>query len=143
MVFTRSERRLWLLFAFITMVLAVVPLFFVQFPPATDLPQHLSQLRLFGDFWRHDDGTYAINWLWPNTLVYALIAPAWLFLSPDLAARGALFFIIWASIGGTFLLSACRRRPLESSILITPLFFSHVFYWGFLNFEIGWFAFAI
>ena len=49
-------------------LLALTPFFVVTFPPITDLPQHLAQVRLFGEALADPDGPYGIQWWTPYSL---------------------------------------------------------------------------
>jgi len=60
------------------------------FPPATDLPQHLSQIHLLKDTLKSDDGLYRIQWTAPNTLVYKFITRFWQLLPPELVVIPSL-----------------------------------------------------
>ena len=54
-------------------LLVLVPFFVVTFPPITDLPQHLAQVRLFGEALADPGGPIEIQWWTPYSLPYALL----------------------------------------------------------------------
>lgn len=143
MAFSRAERRTRLIAAAACSVLVSVPFVLAEFPPVTDLPQHVAQIRLFLEALSDPDGPYRIQWLTPYSLSYLLIGAAWLISSPGAAGRMALVLLAAATVAAGHWLAYSRRRPLAAAILVCPLFFSHVLYWGFLSFAAGWLAFIV
>src|SRR5262249_40052213 len=124
-------------------LLIAVPLLFVHFPPITDLPQHLAQIRLLNETLAAPDSPYRIQWLTPYVLAYAPLALAWL-VSPSESA-GPLAVLMLA-LGWTLAihgLALARARPAASAVLATALFYNHTTYWGFYSFEVGWPVFAL
>lgn len=132
-----SEVRLWAAAFAAAAVLSAVPLLAVTFPPTTDLPQHMSQVRLLLDASRGGDA-YRVNWLGANTLAYWPLAGFWLAVSPIASGRLTLLLLVLAAVGAIFLLARRRGRPLESAILASLLVFGPALYWGFLSFLAGW-----
>ena len=133
----------WWLFA-VTAPLLALPLLLVRYPPVTDLPQHVAQVRLFLEALRQSGGgPYAIQWFTPYALVYALLGGLWALLGPENAGRAGVVVLglLWA--GGVHGLAGRRGRAPEAAVLASLLFFSHITYWGFLSFLMGWPAFLL
>jgi hypothetical protein len=126
--------------------MALVPLFMTAFPPSTDLPQHIAQVRLFLDTLRSPGGSYVIQWLAPNNLIYSLILILWSVLPVAYVGPAVLVLIVFLWIAAIFLLAAGKGQSTEAAILASLLVFNQSFYWGFLNFMTGfpvfilWFA---
>lgn len=127
-------------------VLAILPIVLTEFPPSTDLPQHIAQARLFLDTLKSPGGPYVIQWLAPNNLIYSLILIFWSVLPVAFVGPAVLVLIVFLWIAAIFLLSAGKGRSTEPAILASLLVFNQSFYWGFLNFMTGlpvfvlWFA---
>jgi hypothetical protein len=121
-----------------TLVAISFPFLLVKFVPAIDLPQQLAQVRLFletlGGAHR---GTLVIRWL-PNTLVYLVILVAWELFAPILAGKIAMLALALAWSGSSFALARGRGRPVEGAAIAALLVFNLNFYWGLMNFLIGW-----
>ncbi|MCJ7645211.1 MAG: hypothetical protein MUP28_12155 [Candidatus Aminicenantes bacterium] len=127
-------------------VLAILPIVLSEFPPSTDLPQHIAQVRLFLDTLKSPGGPYVIQGLAPNNLVYSLILILWSVLPVAYVGPAVLVLIVFLWIAAIFLLAAGKGRSTEAAILASLLVFNQSFYWGFLNFMTGfpvfilWFA---
>ncbi len=122
---------------------ALVPFIVARIPPSTDLAQHVAQMRLVGEALRAPDGPYTVQWFAPNTLAYGFVAAGWALASPIAAGRVALAGIAVAWIAATAFLAHTRRRGATAVVVASVFLFSHVLYWGFLEFLVGWVAFAI
>ena len=127
-------------------VLAILPIVLSEFPPSTDLPQHIAQIRLFLDTLKSPGGPYVIQGLAPNNLIYSLILILWSVLPVAYVGPAVLVLIVFLWIAVIFLLAAGKGRSTEVAILASLLVFNQSFYWGFLNFMTGfpvfilWFA---
>jgi hypothetical protein len=119
-------------------VIALLPLLFVSFPPATDLPQHLGQVYLLTEVLGGNAGELTIDWYGPNNLIYALIAANALVLPPQFSGRVTMMILVLLWVGAAFHLARDRGRAAESAVLAVPLVYNACFYWGLLNFLIGW-----
>ena len=137
----RSTLRIVL--ALVTAAAVALPFAIVRFPPATDLPQHVAQLRLFLDAMGNPHSAYRIQWFTPYNLVYALLGIAWVCCGPLTAGRMALLALGLLWVAATHLLAAERRRPPEAAALASLLFFSPILYWGFVSFAMGWPVFLL
>jgi hypothetical protein len=124
-------------------VLAILPIVLTEFPPSTDLPQHIAQVRLFLDTLKSPGGPYVIQWLAPNNLVYSLILMLWSVLPVAYVGPAVLVLIIFLWIAAIFLLAAGKGRSTEAAILASLLVFNQSFYWGFLNFMTGFPVFVL
>jgi hypothetical protein len=124
-------------------VLVAVPFLVVRFPPITDLPQHVAQIRLLLETVGHPESPYTVQWLTPYALVYGLIGTAWASVGPMAAGRVAMLAIGLLWVGTIHLLAAARGRSPAAATLACTLFFSHVLYWGFYNFLFTWPFFAL
>lgn len=122
---------------------AAIPFLAVSFPPCTDLPQHVAQVRLLLDAFTNPDSAYRIQWLTPYSLVYAVLGAAWAVVSPLQVGRVALAGLAVSWTAANHLLAARLRRPPESAVVASILFFSPILYWGFLSFAMGWPVFVL
>jgi len=138
-----DESRSKIIWLFLILILSSLPFLTFSFPPSTDLPQHVSQIRLFLEAIKNMDGPYAIQWVAPNNLIYAFLGMAWALFRPEIVGRIVLWFITLAWIVSIYCLAARRERSREAGVLACLLLFNHAFYWGFLNFLIGWPIFVL
>jgi hypothetical protein len=132
-----------LVMAVVCTLLVGLPLLLVRFPPVTDLPQHVAQIRLFLAAWADPNSGYRIQWFTPYSAAYALLGAAWALSSPGDAGRLALLAlaVLWmAALHG---LAARRHRPASAAVLASVLFFNQTLYWGFLSFVMGWVSFVV
>ncbi len=127
----------------VSCILVACPFLIVRFPPITDLPQHVAQIRLLLETVGHLDSPYTVQWFTPYALVYALIGAAWAVVGPLDAGRIAMLAIGLLWVGATHHLAAVRDRSPAAATLASTLFFSHVVYWGFYNFLFTWPIFAL
>ena len=133
----KKERRERALSAAIIFVLAAVPILITRFPPSTDLPQQIGQVRLALESLKNSAGPYVIQWAAPNTLMYFFIYLFWKLFSLEILGKAILIFIVFLWVFSIFFLAGRRTRSPDMAILASLLIFNHVFYWGFLNFLIG------
>jgi hypothetical protein len=135
----RTSRRA--LFALAAAAVAV-PFLAVDFPPITDLPQHLAQVRLLGEALGEADSPYRVQWLTPYGLVYLVFAAAWAVAEPVAAGRLAMAVLAIGWVGAVHLLAARRGRPATAALAASVLVFHQALYWGFASFLLGWPLFA-
>jgi hypothetical protein len=126
----------------VSALLAFVPFLVVTFPPVTDLPQHLAQIRLLRETLADSSGPYQIQWWTPYSLSYALLAVFSTIAPPLWAGRLAVAFIAVLWVAAAHLLAVRRSRSPLAAVLASLFVFCHIVYWGFLNFAIGWPVFA-
>jgi len=138
-----ASLRLRIIIAIISIFIILLPLLIVRFPPSADLPQHVSQVRLFLDTLKNPAGPYRILWGAPNNLVYALVGLGWVFGGPENAGRLTLIFLVALWTVGAAFLATRGGRPPETAVLLAVLVFNHSLYWGFFNFLLGWPAFIL
>jgi hypothetical protein len=119
-----------------------LPFGLVQYPPVTDLPQHIAQVRLFIETVTDANPDYRIQWFTPYSLFYVLPGLAWALLPTDEVARAATLALALLCTLAIHLLAARRQRPIAAAILASVLFFNHAVYWGFLSFVFGWLSFV-
>jgi hypothetical protein len=124
--------------ALLCCLLASIPFLIVKFPPLTDLPQHVAQVRLFGEAISHADSPYRIQWITPYSLVYSVLGASWLLFGAANAGRIGMLIITVLWIFMVFLLAYKAKRPALAAALAVILFFSHILYWGFYQFVFGW-----
>jgi hypothetical protein len=127
---------------FVSALMVLIPFFVVTFPPITDLPQHLAQIRLLGEALADPDGPYRIQWWTPYSLLYALLALFGAIAPPLWAGRLVAAFIALLWVATAHALAANRGRSPLAAVLASLFVFCNVMYWGFLNFAIGWPMFA-
>ncbi len=126
------------LLAILCCLLAVIPFLLVKFPPITDLPQHVAQVRLFGEAISQPDSPYRIQWITPYSLVYSVLGATWSIFGPEDAGRMGMLVIALLWIVMLHILAQQRKRPPLAALLATMLFFGHILYWGFYQFAFGW-----
>ena len=139
----RFDRKTRIIVAAGLFVLAILPIVLSEFPPSTDLPQHIAQVRLFLDTLKSPGGPYVIQWLAPNNLIYLFLLIFWSVLPISWVGPAVLILIVFLWIGAIFLLAVGKGRPTEAAILACLLVFNQSFYWGFLNFLIGFPVFVL
>jgi hypothetical protein len=123
-------------------LLVALPFVSVEFAPITDLPQHLTQARLLHEAIADPDGPYRIQWLTPYLLGYLPLGLAWQLSPGQAAGRTAMLILAGLWTVATHWLAFRRGRPVAAAVLASVLFYSHVTYWGFYSFAIGWLAFV-
>jgi len=123
--------------------LLALPLLVVQLPPITDLPQHVAQVRLLTETLGDPSAPYEIQWLTPYGLVYLVVGVCWWLLPPMLVGRAAALAVVVLAVGAIHWLAARYERSVSAAILASVLVYSHVLYWGFLNFALGWPLFVL
>jgi hypothetical protein len=125
-------------FALLCCLLAAVPFLIVEFPPITDLPQHVAQVRLFSEALSQPGSPYRVQWMTPYSLVYGVLGAAWAAFGPANAGRIGMLIIALLWIAVVHLLAAQLKRPPLAATLASLLFFGHILYWGFYQFAFGW-----
>jgi len=118
-------------------LLAAVPIVLLPFPPTTDVPQHISQLLTAIEHAGDSSGQYVLLWGAPNTLVYGFIYLLERSFSLEFLGRAILLAMIGAWIFAIYYAAARSNRPPEAAVLASLFLFNISFYWGFLNFLIG------
>lgn len=137
-----ASRTRWIVFA-VSCFLVAIPFVAVQFPPSTDLPQNVAQVRLLFDGAAGGSDLYVTQWLTPYNLGYALIAGVYLLVGPWSAARLSLLLLALSWVGAAHLLAGKRDRSAAAAALATLFVFNHALYWGFFNFLVGWPIFVL
>lgn len=128
------------------LLLAILPVLLVSYPPVTDLPQLVSQIRLLTEAVADPASPYDVELTAPNRLAYGLVAVGWLVGGAEHAGRIALVLLFAAWLGSIHLLARHRGRSPAAAVLAGVLLFGHSLYWGFLGFLVGlpcfllWFA---
>jgi hypothetical protein len=138
-----GDTRLRVTLAAASCALVSLPFLAVSYPPITDLPQHVAQVRLFLETLGQPESPYVIQWLTPYGLVYALLGATWLLFGPADAGRLGMLAVALLSVGATHLLAARRGRPPQAAVLASVLLFNHGLYWGFASFALGWPVFVL
>jgi hypothetical protein len=124
-------------------LLITMPFLAVHFPPITDLPQHTAQVRLFLEAIRNPGGPYTIQWFTPYSAVYLILGAAWGLVGPEHAGRLAMLAIGVMWVAATHRLASQWGRSPAAATLTCIFFFSHVVYWGFYSFALGWPVFVL
>lgn len=138
----RQPRQRWVV-GTVCCVLVALPYLFVTFPPATDLPQHVAQIRLLVDNWYHPQSMYRIQWAAPNTLCYALMGLFYWLAGPLAAGRLALMTVAVTWVASIHMLAARRNLPLAAATMVSIFVANVSFVWGFFNFVFGWPLFVV
>ena len=123
--------------AFFAVVCVVLPLTVVTYPPITDLPQHVAQIRLLLETLNDPQGPYRIQWFTPYGLAYVPLAVGWMMAGPLLAGRLAVAFLLAAWVAAVHGFAAVRGRSTASALLASTLAGGASLYWGFLPFLAG------
>jgi hypothetical protein len=127
-----------ILLALLGCILAAIPFLVIEFPPLTDLPQHLAQVRLFAETFNNPDSPYRIQWITPYSLVYGVLGASWVIFGPENAGRLGMLVIVIFWIVMLHFLAYKMKRPVLAAFLASILFFGHILYWGFYQFAFGW-----
>lgn len=127
----------------ITSTVLLTPFFYVTFPPATDLPQHLGQIVLLGETLRGQTDALAVNWIAPNNLVYIIVGMCAAAFPPPLSGKVVMMVLVTLWVAAAFYLAWHYRRPVSTAVLAGVLAYNVALYWGFINFMVGWPVFAL
>ena len=133
-----ANKKEIMILAALSCALAAIPFLVVKFPPITDLPQHVAQVRLFGEAISNPESPYRIQWITPYSLVYAVLGGSWLIFGPMNAGRMGMLVIVAFWVIMLHLLAYKMKRPALAASLASILFFGHILYWGFYQFALGW-----
>jgi hypothetical protein len=125
------------------LVLVAVPFLLVRYPPITDLPQHVAQIRLFIDAVTNPMTFYKVQWLTPYGASFVLLGLTWFLFGPAAAGRIAFLVMALVWVAAVHWLGWRRKRAATAAVLATILVFNHTLYWGFYSFLAGWPLFCI
>jgi hypothetical protein len=138
-----SDKVAFRVLMIVSIVFVALPFLFVKFVPATDLPQHLAQIRLIEEIIGNpQQTTYTINWYGANSLVYGLLGLNWMIFDPVLTGKMTLLEIALGWCVSVFLLARRGRRTAFAAVLASIFIFNANLYWGLLAFSIGFPVFA-
>lgn len=141
--YEQASKAKWSLIVGLNSLLLMVPIWVVDFPPLTDLPQHVAQIRMLLEALSHPDSSYTIQWLTPYSLAYASIIIGWFIGTPLLAGKIAFSLIVAVN---TIVLHWFVRRQngsVNSVVLSSVCLYSSVLYWGFIQFYFGFSIFLV
>ncbi len=118
----------------------LLPLAGTAFPPSTDLPQQLAQIRLI-EAANTAEGSqaspYELQWWHPNKGGYVVLLLAQRLGgnegAPRLAMAGLLVFWLLAIHG----LAVVRQRPAAAAVVASLLVYNLSLAWGFVNFLVA------
>lgn len=137
-IFNEQSRFIWVVILLTASLLSMMPFFYVTYVPSADLPQHLSQLKLFfSTIADPNHSPYEAQYFGANLLVYWVMMLFWLCCPPVLTGKltMALMVVLW--IVSVFLLARSQNRSPVAAFLVSVAVFNSSFYWGFVNFLIG------
>jgi hypothetical protein len=138
------ERKRSIALVFLCVACIALPFFFVRFIPSTDLPQHLAQIRLLEFILKNPhQRDFTINVYGANTLVYLLVGINWIIFKPVQAGKAVVIELALAWMFSIFFLAKRRHRSIPTAAIACVFIFNLNFYWGFLNFLIGFPIFAL
>lgn len=141
---SEQDRTLFKSLAVLSLVLVAIPFLCVKFVPATDLPQHLAQIRLLEEILKNpQQHTYAINWYGANSLIYALLGFNWIIVGHVLAGKLSVIEICLGWCLSIFMLARREHRSPIAAILASIFIFNVCLCWGLLNFLIGFPVFVL
>ncbi len=125
-------------------IMTAIPFLLVTFPPITDLPQQMAQIRLFIEaIGSPSDTPYKIQWFTPYSLSYVVLGISSLAFGPLNGGRAGMLLICLLWVVAIHVTAFERKRPLSAAILATMFIFNHVMYWGFYSFMMGFPAFLL
>ncbi len=140
----RRDQKIFKSLLAASLLFIALPFLFIRFVPATDLPQHLAQIRLIEEIIKNpQQTTYTVNWYGANSLVYALLGLNWLIFDQVVAGKMTLLEIALASCGSIFLLARRGRQSASAAVIASIFIFNASLYWGLINFFIGLPVFAL
>ncbi|OYT72497.1 MAG: hypothetical protein CFK52_04650 [Chloracidobacterium sp. CP2_5A] len=120
---------------------ATLPLLTTPFPPTTDLPQHVAQVRLWLEILQEtpqpNGVAYVVQWWTPYSLAYLVMGALWQALPPARVGQAMLLTLALAWTLTIHWIAARRGRSAAAAALATTLFFNHALYWGFMSFMTG------
>ena len=123
---------------------AIAPFWYVEIPPSTDLPQHLSQIFLLQETIAGRMPELSVTpWYYPNTLVYLPLLAFWKLTDPLTAGRMILSTLACSWVLASYHLARAYHRPLGNWLISIPVVFNFLFSWGLLNFLCGWPVFCL
>ncbi|MFA6456800.1 MAG: hypothetical protein WCW40_08265, partial [Bacteroidota bacterium] len=139
-----QQRSIWILFLTITLTLVTLPFLFVTYVPSADLPQHLSQIKLFlTNVSNQPDSPYTIHYFGANLLVYWMMLVFWWIFPPVLAGKITMFVLALSWVISVFVLARREGRSPVTALLASVVIFNSSLYWGFVNFLSGFPIFII
>jgi hypothetical protein len=125
-------------------VFVSLPFLLTHYPPITDLPQHVAQIRLLLDTIGSPSGSaYTIQWLTPYSLSYLILGGAWAVFGAPYAGRVAMLAIVLLWIAAIHWISLTRSRSAAAASLASVFCLNHIINWGFYSFAIGFPAFCL
>lgn len=114
-----------------------LPFLAVDFPPLTDLPQHMNQGRLLlGEAWQKDS-PYQVDLFTPYTMTYAFVVAALALFDPLQAVAAAMLLL---SLAWTAAVLLRRNRAIVFSagtVLALGFFYNQSLYWGLIHHVFG------
>ncbi len=122
--------------------LFALPFLAVKWPPITDLPQQMAQIRLLQDALGGDESLRVHGFHHPNKLGFAVLLAWWWIAGPPVAGGLAVATLGLLWVAAAHALAFALGRPAWVAVLAALFFFNHVTYWGFLNFLLGFPVFA-
>jgi branched-subunit amino acid transport protein len=134
-----NDQRLCLVVALLVVAL---PFAAAEFIPATDLPQHLAQIRLLEELWGLRPPTIGLANLeahpfGPHTLVYWLIFALTRVAPPIVAGKLVVALLLAGSVVAMYQLARTTGRDPLHVVWGALMLFSVSLNWGFLNFLCG------
>ena len=113
----------------------LLPLWLVEFLPATDLPQHYAQIALWQQYDAGAGGdVYWLNWFTPYLFGYSLVRLVAFAVPIEAAFRVVLSAYVIALPLAMYAWLAALGRPRELALLAFPAAFGFSFQWGFFNY---------
>ena len=130
-----DSRRYWTWFG-IAALLLVAPVAWARYPPVLDLPQLVSQARLFGEA-LGGSSTYRIQWFAPDKIGYFPILLGWWMGGAAWGPRLGLALSIVLGAGAVFVLARRVGTPPEHGALAAAFVLARPLHVGLLNFVVG------
>ncbi len=117
--------------------LLATPFLVVDFPPLTDLPQHMNQGRLLlGEAWQ-DGSPYTVDLFTPYLMTYLFIMAALSVLHPIQAITAAMIGLSTAWTAAVLLGRHGRIVYSAGALLALGFFYNQSLYWGLIHHVFG------
>ncbi|MBA4367688.1 MAG: hypothetical protein C0403_08625 [Desulfobacterium sp.] len=134
----RNKTGLILIFGFgVLLLISLIPLGMVRFPPMVDYPNHLARMYLLANLDQSDilSEFYRIKWtVLPNLAMDVIVPPLIKIFPLEIAGRIFIAIILLLLLSGTCALFYALHRRISVWPLLAVLFlYNRVLLWGFLN----------
>lgn len=120
--------------------LMILPVWIIEYPPMTDLPQHAAQINTvlkYSDPSTQYQEYFKLNWFTPYLFGYSLILVFATVFPVLISVKIGISLALLGLPLGSYLLNKELGGKPEWNWIIFPTAMGYAFYWGFLNFIIA------